>query len=139
MEAAPGGGAVALNYSDKVTYTLSNNKVSLQFANPSSSTQSMILQIIIYGAEDESGVTEEYLVAESGVLNPGYLVETLDGSLDKSIKLSEGMYSGVIRVLLYNPETGEKAIVNTEIPVDIAVQQNEPQPETEETDQKANQ
>lgn len=121
MESESGGGAVALNYSDKVTYSLSTRLVQLQFANPGSSNHAFIIQLIVYGNTNDMGVTDEYLLAESGVLKPGFLVEQLAGSLDDNLILSQGVYKGVMRLLFYNPDTGEKSIVNTEIPVDITV------------------
>lgn len=123
LEADVTGGAVALSYSDQVTYDMAKDMVYLDFTNPGSSTQSMIMQVILYGKKnEETGKTDEYLLAESGVLKPGNRVEKLNGDKDEQVKLSQGNYSGVIRLLFYNPETGEKAIVNTEIPVEIAVQ-----------------
>lgn len=123
LEADVTGGAVALSYSDQVTYDMAKDMVYLDFTNPGSSTQSMIMQVILYGKKnEETGKTDEYLLAESGVLKPGNRVEKLNSDKDEQVKLSQGNYSGVIRLLFYNPETGEKAIVNTEIPVEIAVQ-----------------
>ena len=116
MSASQGGGAVALVYSDKVTYNLAKNEVTLSYTNPSSSTAAVVLQVIVLGPDNA-----EYLLAESGALRPGYGVESLDGDLG-DITLSTGVYSGVMRVLFYNFETGEKAIVNTDIPVKITVQ-----------------
>lgn len=117
FEVSEGGGAVALMYSDQVVYNLSTARVSLSYTNPSSSTASVILQIIVYGPDGE-----EYLLAESGILDPGYAVERLDNDMVQNLVLPQGGYSGVMRLLFYNPTTGEKAIVNTEIPVTITVQ-----------------
>lgn len=116
------GGAVALNYSDKVSYDMASGIVTLSFANPGSSTQAMVLQIIVYGgANADTGKPDEYLLAESGILRPGYYVEQLAATVEEGVTLSTGVYSGVMRVLFYNEDTGEKAIVNTDIPVNIAV------------------
>ena len=116
------GGAVELNYSDKVEYGLSDQTVTLFFANPGSSTQAVVLQIIVYGGVNvDTGKPEEYLLAESGILRPGYYVERLDADLESNVSLASGVYSGVMRVLFYNEDTGERAVVNTEIPVNISV------------------
>lgn len=122
FEVSENGGAVALNYSDKVEYGLSDQTVTLFFANPGSSTQAVVLQIIVYGGVNvDTGKPEEYLLAESGVLRPGYYVERLDADLESNVSLASGVYSGVMRVLFYNEDTGERAVVNTEIPVNISV------------------
>ena len=122
FEVSENGGAVALNYSDKVEYGLSDQTVTLFFANPGSSTQAVVLQIIVYGGVNvDTGKPEEYLLAESGILRPGYYVERLDADLESNVSLASGVYSGVMRVLFYNEDTGERAVVNTEIPVNISV------------------
>ena len=122
FEVSENGGAVALNYSDKVEYGLSDQTVTLFFANPGSSTQAVVLQIIVYGGVNvDTGKPEEYLLAESGILRPGYYVERLDADLESNVSLASGVYSGVMRVLFYNEDTVERAVVNTEIPVNISV------------------
>lgn len=117
LEASEGGGAVALIYSDQVVYNLSTGRVSLSYTNPSSSTASVVIQIIINGPDGA-----EYLLAQSGIMDPGYTVERLDNDMQVNLSLSPGGYSGIMRLLFYNTDTGEKAIVNTEIPVTITVQ-----------------
>lgn len=117
LEVSQGGGAVAMIYSDQVIYNMATEQVSLSYTNPSSSTASIIIQVIIL-APDGS----EYLLAQSGAMNPGYAVNVLDSDLDSNIQLSQGVYNGIMRLLFYNPDTGERAIVNTEIDVDITVQ-----------------
>ena len=71
----------------------------------------MVLQIVIQGE----------VVVQSGTLKPGNQVKTLDLMDGVEEKLTAGTYEGNFAVLYYDPETGEKAIVNTEIPVTITV------------------
>ena len=111
LEQPQGGGSVSLTYTKQVTIDLSDEKVSLLFANPGKSNQNMVLQIII---QDE-------IIVQSGTLTPGNQVTTLD-LLDGAAKmLSAGIYEGKFNVLYYYQDTGEKAIVNTEIPITITV------------------
>ena len=111
MESPQGGGSVSLTYSNEVAIDLSDKTVSLMFANPGKSNQDMVVQIVI---QDEA-------IVQSGTLKPGNQVTTLD-LLDGAHKqLSPGGYDGKFVVLYYHPESGEKAIVNTEIPVTITV------------------
>lgn len=117
FNASQGGGAVALIYSDQVIYNLSTGRISLSYTNPSSSTAAVVLQVVLLGPDGS-----EYLLAQSGRLNPGYAVERLDNDMQVDLVLSEGNYSGEMRLLFYNPETGEKALVDTKIPVTITVQ-----------------
>lgn len=113
MESSEGGGAVSLTYTDEVSIDLSEKQASLLFGNPGKSNQDAVIQIII---QDE-------IIVQSGTLKPGHQVTTLD-LLDGADKLlSEGTYKGKLNILYYNQESGEKAILNTEIPVDITVTQ----------------
>lgn len=111
MENPEGGGSVSLTYSREVSIDLSNETATLLFANPGKSNQDMVLQIVI----------QDTVIVQSGTLKPGNQVTTLDLLDGAAKKLSAGTYEGNFNVLYYNPETGEKAIVNTEIPVTITV------------------
>lgn len=113
MENPEGGGSVSLTYAKEVTINLSEKKVDLLFINPGKSNQNLALQIII---QDE-------VVAQSGILMPGNQVTELDLLEGMEQKLSVGMYEGSFLVSYYHPETGERAIVNTEIPISIAVEE----------------
>lgn len=111
MDNPEGGGSVSLTYSRDVNINLQQETASLLFANPGKSNQDLVLQIVI----------QNEVIVQSGTLKPGNQVTTLaliDGMADK---LSAGTYEGEFVVLYYHPETGEKAIVNTEIPVTIVV------------------
>ena len=106
-----GGGSMKLVYSDKVFVDLKNLKVGLYYQNPSSSSHSIVVQIIIARGE------EQYLVAESGGIDPGYMLTEM--KLNKDIKLSEGIYKGIMKLWFFDPETGDRAVVDTNIPVEI--------------------
>ena len=111
MDTPEGGGAVSLTYSDQVSIDISQEKAYLLFVNPGKSTQDMILQIVIQGE----------IVVQSGRLTPGHRVTTLD-LLPKAVsKLAPGGYNAKFVVFYYDKESGEKAIVNTEIPIHITV------------------
>lgn len=106
-----GGGSVSLTYSREVSIDLSDKTATLLFANPGKSNQDMVLQIVI----------QDTVIVQSGTLKPGNQVTALDLLDGAAKKLSAGTYEGNFNVLYYNPETGEKAIVNTEIPITITV------------------
>lgn len=104
-----GGGAVSLTYSKEVEISLSENKAKLLFSNPSKSNQDMMLQIVI---QDE-------VILQSGIIAPGYQVKSLN--LFDDVQLFEGNYEGKFVVYYYQKDTGEKAMLNTEIPLQISV------------------
>ena len=111
LEDPEDGSSVSLTYSREVTISLSEKEASLLFANPGKSNQDMVLQIVVQG---------EVLV-QSGTLKPGNQVTALALMDGMDEKLSAGTYEGNFVVLYYDPETGEKAIVKTEIPITITV------------------
>ena len=111
LAAEDGGGAVRLTYSTTVTIDLSEKKAKLMFANPGKSTQDMVLQL----------VAQNDVLAQSGRLTPGNQIAELDLTDIAVEKLVAGGYDGKFVVLFYNPDNDERAIINTEIPVTITV------------------
>jgi hypothetical protein len=111
LEQQEGGGAVSLTYSREVEIDLSEKKAKLLFANPGKSNQDMMVQIII----------QDTAILQSGLLSPGYQVTTLD--LFDKVELSSGTYEGKFVVYYYQRDTGEKAMLNTEIPLTITVKE----------------
>lgn len=111
LEQPKDGGSVSLTYSREVSIDLSEEKASLIFANPRKSNQDMVLQILI---QDE-------VILQSGTLKPGNQVTTLELLDGTAGQLVPGGYEGKFVVFYYDRTTGEKAVVNTEIPISITV------------------
>lgn len=111
MQADEGGGAVSLSYGSNVSIILSNETAALLFANPAKSTKDMVVQVVI----------QDTVLVQSGRLTPGNQVTTLDLLEGAADMLSPGGYEGKLVVLYYDEDSGEKSIVNTEIPVTISV------------------
>ncbi len=106
-----GGGAVSLIYSKEATIDLSENTAKLLFGNPQKSNQNMLVQIVI----------QDTVILQSGLITPGHQVTKLE--LFDNIKLSPGIYEGKLAVYYYQPDTGEKAMLNTDIVLNITVQE----------------
>ena len=113
-EVSQGGGSVTLSFKDSITYSLSTGKLSLYYQNPSASTHNVVVQVILVRGEDE------YMLSQSGILKPGYQVTSLTAD-ENAPQLSQGGYEGKIRLRFYDPETGERAIVDTDIPCTVTV------------------
>ena len=111
MENPEGGGAVSLTYSHQVTIDLSDKAASLYFANPGKSNQDMVIQIAI----------QDTIILQSGTLKPGNQVKMLNLLEGAEEMLQPGGYEGKFIVLYYDPISGEKSMVNTEIPITINV------------------
>ncbi len=110
-QSSEGEGSVSITYSRDVTVNLEEETAGLYFANPSKSNHDMMLQIVI----------QNTVVAQSGKLEPGKQLTELNLIKGIANRLSAGVYEGKFAIFYYHPETGEKSIVNTEIPVTITV------------------
>lgn len=113
MDKTDGGGAVSLSYSNVVAVNTKTNDIKMYFKNPSKSRESIVLQIIVKQND------EEYVIAKSELLPPGYTLYNM--KINTSKKIPIGGYNGIFRITYYNEDTGEKQIVNTEIDVKIEV------------------
>ena len=111
MENPEGGGAVSLTYSNEVTIDISDKAAALYFANPGKSNQDMVIQIVI----------QDTIILQSGTLSPGNQVKILNLLEGAEDMLQPGGYEGKFIVLYYDLTSGEKSMVNTEIPVTINV------------------
>ena len=111
MDKPEGGGAVSLTYSNEVTIDISDKAASLYFANPGKSNQDMVLQVVI----------QDTVILQSGTLKPGNQVKLLNLLEGAEKMLQPGGYEGKFVVLYYDPISGEKSMVNTEIPITINV------------------
>ncbi|CCX38599.1 uncharacterized protein BN452_00214 [Clostridium sp. CAG:1013] len=111
MENPEGGGAVSLTYSNEVTIDISDKAAALYFANPGKSNQDMVIQIAI----------QDTIILQSGTLSPGNQVKLLNLLEGAEDMLQPGGYEGKFVVLYYDPISGEKSMVNTEIPITINV------------------
>lgn len=113
MEVSNGGGAVSISYSNIVEVNLKKEDIKMYFKNPSSSRESIVLEVLIISGD------EEYSIAKSDLLPPGYALYNMN--LKSDVKLSKGGYKGIFRTTYYNEESGEKEIVNSEIEISIEV------------------
>lgn len=106
-----GGGAVGLTYSKKVSISLSDKRAALFFANPTKSNQDMVLQLEI----------DDVIILQSGKLEPGYRISGLSLLDGAEKRLAIGGYDGYFTVLYYDRTSGEKAMIDTKIPVTVSV------------------
>ena len=111
MEPPEGGGAVSLTYSNEVKIDISDKAAAVYFANPGKSNQDMVIQIAI----------QDTIILQSGTLSPGNQVKILNLLEGAEDMLQPGGYEGKFIVLYYDLTSGEKSMVNTEIPITINV------------------
>ena len=111
LDAPQGGGAISIEYENRVTIDLSDGKAYFSYANPGKSTQDVVLRIEI----------QDTAVVQSGTIRPGNQVSELELMNGAAKKLQEGVYDAVFRILSYDPVTGEKAMVDTLAEITVTV------------------
>lgn len=102
------GGYVSMAYQLMATLDQSTGKIKIYFKNPGRSNHNVSVALYVVSGDDE------YKIAESGVIQPGYKLTELDYKGD-NIVLKEGIYNCKYLVSYYNPKTGERAVVESEI------------------------
>lgn len=111
MDSPEGGGAINVTYSTEITASLSENKVTLYYANPYASNQNVSIQVMV----------DEVVIAESDLINPGNQVTELTLKKEAKSQLKAGGYDAQIVVQAYHPESGEKSMVDTKGEVSLIV------------------
>lgn len=113
-EKPEGGNSAQLFWKDEAVVDLSDNTITFSYTNTAASHVASLLKIY---AQDQ-------LIAESGVIDPGYKLSTLTLLPGAKDKLAAGAgYNGVIRCYFYDEETGVKQFVDSEIKISITVQE----------------
>lgn len=108
-ETAPkGGGSVSMVYTKGVTLSLSSDKATIFYQNPNSSNHSVVLELYIISGD------EEYFIGRTGLIPAGSAIYELDVS-ERDANIRAGTYTGLYRTAYYNPETGERAAVGSDI------------------------
>lgn len=103
-----GGGTVSMIYKLTAKLTLSDNAISMYFKNPGESNHDVVLELYIVSGEDQ------ILIATSGRLpaGTGLYQMTFDTA---AASLREGQYQALYKVAYYDPATGERALVESNI------------------------
>ena len=107
-EAEEGGGSLSMIYSLDAALDLNTGEIRMYFMNPNASTHDV--SIILYVVSGETEVP----IAQSGRVSAGYSLSSMTME-EGSARLFEGMYKGYYLLSLFDPETGERALVQPEI------------------------
>lgn len=103
LESPEGGGAINVTYGTSATVDLSEETVTLYYANPSASNQNVAIIIQI----------DDLVVAKTDLINPGNQVTTLKLEEQAKQALQVGGYDAELVVRAYDSESGEKAMIDT--------------------------
>lgn len=103
LDTPEGGGAINVTYGTAATVDLSEKTVTIYYANPNASNQNVSILIMV----------NDLVVAKSDLITPGNQVSKLELQKDAASKLQVGGYDAELVVRAYDPDSGEKAMVDT--------------------------
>ena len=98
---------VSIKVSREVTVNLKDSEVSFIYQNFNASNKDAVITLCILKDDNE------YVIARSGLIKVGKEIKTMKLNND-TIKLTQGIYKGRIKVDFYNETTGEKATTSTD-------------------------
>ena len=103
LESPEGGGAINVTYGTAATVDLSEKTVTIYYANPNASNQNVSILIMV----------NDLVVAKSDLITPGNQVSKLELQTDAASNLQVGGYDAELVVQAYDPDSGEKAMIDT--------------------------
>lgn len=112
LDSPEGGGAIRVTYSPNATISLSEKKIKLSYQNPGASNQNVRLLVKIGNV----------YIASSELITPGHEVSELPLSDEAVSRLQVGGYNAELLIQSYDPETNEKAMVDTKGELTITVE-----------------
>ena len=103
LDSPEGGGAINVTYGTAAKGDLSEKTVTVYYANPNASNQNVSILIMV----------NDLVVAKSDLITPGNQVSKLELQKEAASRLQVGGYNAELVVRAYDPESGEKAMVDT--------------------------
>lgn len=101
-----GGGSVSLIYTKKAELSLTTQTATIYYKNPNASNHDVVIELYIVSDG------QEYFVGKSGLIPAGSALYQLSVA-QMEVILRAGKYEGLYRMSFYNPQTGERAIVDS--------------------------
>lgn len=111
LGAHAGSGAINATLCTEANVSLSDKTVTLSYANPSASTQNVMLLIRV----------QDLLVAKSNLIAPGYMAMELKLEEKAAAMLSEGQYRAELVICVYDPDSNEKAAAEANYEITLNV------------------
>ena len=104
-----GGGSIRIKFAGPVHIYLSENRAAITYSNPNASNHDVAVELYL-----KDGDNNEYFLGRSGLVPAGNTLNQISVA-DRKVEIKEGDYTGRIYVHSYDPVTGEKAVVVTDI------------------------
>lgn len=113
IDSPEGGGAIRVTFGTTATASLSTKQISLYYANPAASNQNVSILLMV----------GETVVAKSDLITPGHEIRELVLDDYAASVLQVGGYDAELVIRSYDPESGEKAMVDTKGEITLTVTQ----------------
>lgn len=103
-----GGGFVSMVYTKEATVSLAENKATIYYQNPNKSNHSVVLELYLVS----NGA--EYFLGKTGLIPAGGAIYQMNVS-ERDANIRAGIYTGLYRTYYYDPLTGERAAISSDI------------------------
>ena len=103
-----GGGFVSMVYTKDATISLSSNKATVYYQNPHKSNHGVVLELYLVSEG------QEYFLGRTGLIPAGSAIYEMDVS-ERAVQIRAGVYTGLYRTFYYDPLTGERAAISSDI------------------------
>ena len=108
VQSENGGGFVSMVYTKEATVSLSTNTATIYYQNPNKSNHSVVLELYLISGE------QEYFLGRTGLIPAGGAIYQMDVS-ERDANIRAGIYTGLYRSYYYDPLTGERAAISSDI------------------------
>ena len=108
VQSESGGGFVSMVYTKEATVSLSTNTATIYYQNPNKSNHAVVLELYLVSGE------QEYFLGRTGLIPAGGAIYQMDVS-ERDASIRAGIYTGLYRTYYYDPLTGERAAISSDI------------------------
>ena len=108
------GNSISFKLDETLHIDPETGNVYINFENPSYAKNKIVVTLL---AEDDRSE-----MAKTGAITPGHGIKTLRLNDNGYEKINSGVRSGIITLTAYDTENNDKAMVDTELPVHIAIE-----------------
>ena len=115
QKAGSSGNSISFRFNETLHIDAETGNVYIDFKNPSYAKNNIVVTL---EAKDDRSV-----MARTGAISPGYGVDYLRLNDNGYEKINSGAREGVITLKAYSVENNDKAMIDTELPVHIVIDQ----------------
>ena len=108
VQSESGGGFVSMVFTKEASISLSSNTATIYYQNPSKSNHAVILELYLISDG------QEYFLGRTGLIPAGGAIYRMDVS-ERDAGIRAGIYTGLYRTYYYDPQTGERAAISSDI------------------------